>query len=339
MPLAEQAALVETAPYANTEWKTTFTGKDGKVQRRTFTLERRIGTESVNSRNFRLVNPGIEGCEIGCIIKAIEPGNIGAATDAVEGYNNLLKGVGDDVLQPKLIHAQLDAPRPYIIVEELRPVPHELEIFDINKWNEVVVPAFAADTGLGDALFEATARINEAKLAWPDGHIGNWYFKKVNGKWKAGVLDPDGIAPYEKLNRRVGAITAYKETLCFEHCGSLANSRERLRLIVQNDWAEKKFGMSFDQLTEEQKTGWSAYTSAAVHPEGYFPDLETHTEKMMELNGYFDTNPITGVRTGRLVDPGVPLNRPKWEQKFPKMFRPERLQPIDATTAGGFWNP
>src|SRR5471032_2299685 len=89
MPLAEQAALVETAPYANTEWKTTFTGKDGKVQRRTFTLERRIGTESVNSRNFRLVNPGIEGCEIGCIIKTIEPGNIGAATDAVEGYNNL----------------------------------------------------------------------------------------------------------------------------------------------------------------------------------------------------------------------------------------------------------
>ena len=338
MPAEEQATLVQNGPYANTEWKTTFTGKDGRIQRRTFTLERQIGAESVNSRNFRLVNPGIEGCEIGCIIKTVEPGNVGAAADAVEGYNNLLKGVGDDVLQPKLIHAQLDAPRPYIIVEELRPVPGELVIFDPNKWPEVLA-SFAADPGLGDALFEASARIQEAGFSWFDGHIGNWYFKKVNGKWKAGVLDPDGIVPFGKANRRVGKLTAWNEILSFEHCGSLSNSKERLRLIVQNDWAERRFGRSFDQLSEEEQRGWSIDAASTTHPAEYFMDLETHTEKMMELHQFFETNPTTGERTGKLIDPGRPLDLGKWGRISPKMFRPERLQPIEAST-GGFWqNP
>ena len=69
-----------------------------------------------------------------------------------------------------------------------------------------------------------------------------------------GILDPDMIAPYDKMNPRVAEMAGYKELKCFEHCGSLANSRQRIRELtrMREGWAQKNYGTSYDRLTQDR---------------------------------------------------------------------------------------
>ncbi len=90
-------------------------------------LGARIGEESANARVFRLVNPDIPGCKPGCLIKTLRPGDVQVMLDTVSGGNLVIDKLGDAILQPKLIAYDALAPRPYMIVEELVPVPGELE--------------------------------------------------------------------------------------------------------------------------------------------------------------------------------------------------------------------
>jgi hypothetical protein len=231
-----------------------------------------------------------------------------------------------------------------MIVEELVPVPGELELLNWDKARALT----SADKAAGDALLEGGYQLANAGLGWSDMHPANYYLKKVNGKWRMGILDPDMIAPYDKMNPRVAKMASFKEFKCFEHCGSLANSRGRVRELtrLRENWAQSTYGTSADRLTEVQLREWDGshelWGYIADHPGPHFPDAFTAMEKTMELNGFFWTDPNSGRRIGTLVDPGLPLDKAKWKPKFPEMFMGapfDPIDPIDATTAKGFWNP
>jgi hypothetical protein len=298
---------------------------------KTFELGELLG-QGADATVYRLKNPGVPGCENGCVIKFyIKSPNAADAVNAIErGSEEYLPDAG--VLQLKNRAYEAVGYPPYIIQDELK-LGDDVKMFnkDLN--------AFGADPGLGQAVVDMFYALASKGYAWEDAHLGNIFFKEVEGKWVAGILDQDRIIKYSlaRESDRLGGVFARAELAWMPGIEGMrlkgvgnVKSMLKTRDALQNSWARQNFGKDFMALQYDQRQDFfdGVQKYCADNPGPHFPDAEFFMEKAFEYKGYLRYDPATGKFVKGLIDPEIVKSR------FPKLENPDRIAPLDGLTKG-----
>jgi hypothetical protein len=332
-----------------------------------FRLGAQIGEKSAYAAVFLLDTvrvPGcggtceipIPGCEAGCVIKIYRTTDAEAVVDIIRGS----RAIGD-IPQPELMRPEATAQstRPYLIQRQLHEGPN-LRIF---KWRDTAdfhaaFAAFNADPGLGDALLELAGKLAARGLGFPDINLPNLFFERVDGRWVAGILDTDFIAPHAERRGRLAKFFANAEieavlgsvdegeggTVRWPANASCRATRAAGEAAFYDRWIafqratrphELLYRKGFARMSPAEQEairalyGREKWDFLESHNDPIFPDAYYSMEKMLEKKGYIRYDPAARQWIGVFIDPGLPLDPVKWERYFPKMFDPEHLAPLD----------
>lgn len=125
---------------------------------------------------------------------------------------------------------------PQLEIAKFAPLPLTPYVIQAQLAGDMVTmrskEAWSIEGSLGkqEAVLELFRQFSTNGLTWEDGHLGNIFFERIPGsnKWRAGVLDQDGI---EKLNdvRRIRQLTTNLPNPDFELHSAQRSER--------NDWS------------------------------------------------------------------------------------------------------
>jgi hypothetical protein len=297
---------------------------------REFTLGEKLG-EGVDATVFRLVTPGIAGCENGCVIKFYvkAPARALDVINDIENASVTLLTDQTGILQLKNRAYQALGPRPYIIQDELK-LGEDLKVFkhgDLKNIDAETQAAFAADPGLRKAVVELFHKLSANGLAWEDAHLNNMFFKRESGKWTAGILDQDRIIKFStRTEGRLGRWFADVEIVHMPlHCGSLADARSSGYKFLQDQWAKQKYGKPYAELAFHEADLFTAEEALKGNLGPYLPGADFFMEKMFEYKGYIKYDR----KTKQFVDGLLKVDEIK--ELFPNLGQPDRAAPIDLT--------
>lgn len=223
----------------------------------TFILGERIGKKSASAMVWSIEsfsgNVSLPGCAKAnsCVIKIYtSAGDVTRITKC----SKLLEKIG--ILQPETMLALPDAPLPFIIQERLIPGENLLMFSSMAEF----IGGSLREV-LGNEVVNTFADLRDAGLGWSDAKLDNVYWKKVDGKWKLGTFDPDLVAPWAERASDIGMQFNYIEANPnhLEKCRkSLSNRIERIREIVNESWAQWKFGTAFKEVPQRLRNKFNA---------------------------------------------------------------------------------
>jgi hypothetical protein len=300
-------AAMRGGPKAGEKFRAFYNGKV-----REFELGKELGTDKAGkpkgayARTFELVDAGIAGCERGCVIKILSPTYPKSWLFMHTGESvlrNIEAGaaiIGDDILTARTLRYEPTAPRPYYIQERLQPGDKVFEPGAVATYRE-----FNNEPGLRKATLDLFRKLRQKGLIWEDCHVGNIFYRKVNGEWVAGIFDADRIIKFDVREGDLGAYMGWVESDHLGGKGSLSQSRPNS--ILDHDAMEVFF---------HQKPG------------PYYPDIDFFWEKILEAKGWIGYDPNIGAigeYQQRYLFPS------EVEQLFPRLKDPERLNGLDLT--------